>query len=198
MSTNILGSTPNWQWQETWSEDTLRSGMDRGYLARRSQQSEAVFSGSYRFRFGASNCSLSSFKTFFDARRGSYDSFLWKARTYAYSHVDGEAVGTGTGAVKVYPLDLKHIDASTLVVYIDSAVQSSGYTLTSNYDAPEITLTTVLTSTSSLTADYQYYIPVVMADKLTVVPLSNDLASTQTVETPDMVFKQDSPGSHTP
>jgi len=196
MSNTALGATPNHGWQEKWSEATRRSGQTRGFHARRPELSEKAFAGTYVFRFGPTNCSLSSFDAFHTARRGAYDSFLWKARTYVFSHIDDEAVGTGDAATTSFTLDYKHIDSTTLTVSIDGDAKGSGWSLSANDTAPAIVFTVAPSAASAVTADYEFYIPVTMPDDLVVRPKTNDLTATQILETPPMVFRQDKPGSH--
>lgn len=196
MSNNVLTADPNQGWTEDLAEDTLRSGLQRGYVARRSRQSEDRFEGRYVFDFGPTGNTHSTFMDFFRARRGGYDSFLWKPRTYSYSHVDAEALGTGDGATTPFTLDMVHIDSTELVVYFDSVSQGSGWSLSSNNTTPMIVFTSGPSAGTVITADYEYYYPVTMPDRHSVRARSNDLTSNQLLRSMPVAFIQNYPGSH--
>lgn len=74
-----------------------------------------------------------------------------------------EAVGTGDNSETDFPLDMKYVNASSLVVYLDDVEQVSGWSLVDNNDAPKIRFTSAPGSSVVVTADYRYYIPVVLA-----------------------------------
>lgn len=105
---------------------------------------------------------------------GTTEGFLFKAADLVSAsssdfnknrEVVDEDVGTGNGSATVYTLDMRHIDASTLVVKVNGVTQTGGgtdYTLSGNNSAPTITFTSPPTNTHPITASYDYYWPVVL------------------------------------
>jgi len=62
----------------------------------------------------------------------------------------------------VFTLDKKHIDESTLLVYVNGVLQTltTHYTVSLNNTTPTITFVTAPTNTYPVTATYEYYMPV--------------------------------------
>jgi len=104
----------------------------------------------------------SDFWTFWDARSGRVDTFLFKAKA-AYWHIStAEALGTASGGGgETFALDYKHVDSSTLRVFVGTAEQvlTTDYAFSGNNSAPLIT-TTASFDTGTVTAYYEFYIPV--------------------------------------
>lgn len=107
----------------------------------------------------SANVSLAAWKTFYETH---FDGtlFLFKARFPAFHIVEGEALGTSAGgAGESFALDLKYIDSSTLVVYVNSVDQAGDWSLSGNNSAPQVD-TGAGFDAGTVTADYEYYYPV--------------------------------------
>lgn len=101
----------------------------------------------------------SDFWAFWDARSGRVDTFLFKAQEAYLRMVSGEAGGTHAGGAGVdFALDMRHIDATTLVVKVAGTL-TTDYTFSGNDTAPKITSTANM-GTGAVTFDYEYYMPV--------------------------------------
>lgn len=104
----------------------------------------------------------SDFWNFWDDRTGRVDTFLFKAQYAHNRQITGESLGTAAGGGgEQFFLDLKHIDAATLVVKSAGVVQTltTDYTFAGNNTAPAIT-TTATFDPGAVTADYEFYMPV--------------------------------------
>lgn len=103
----------------------------------------------------------SDFWVFWDARQGRVDTFLFAAPEAYLSWADAEAVGTHAGGVVAYTLDMRHIDAATLRVFVAGVEQTltTDYSFSGNDVAPTIT-TTGSFDNGAITAEYRYRMPV--------------------------------------
>lgn len=100
---------------------------------------------------------------FFRTVRGGALPFKFKdPLTELYYKVTLEAVGTGDGVEDEFLLDMKYIDESTLLVYVDGVLQTltTHYSVSGNESAPKITFVTPPPNTHAVTATYEFYMPV--------------------------------------
>ncbi len=74
-----------------------------------------------------------------------------------------EALGTATAAETDFPLDLRYVDESTLLVYEDAVLKSNpgDYTLVGNETAPIVRFGSGMSGGEVITATYEFWIPVV-------------------------------------
>lgn len=88
-------------------------------------------------------------------------AFSYKPHRTKFKTVTLEAVGTGDGTEDTFVLDSKYIDASTLLVYVNSALQTitTHYTFTLNETTPTLTFVTPPTNTHAVEATYERYFP---------------------------------------
>jgi len=73
---------------------------------------------------------------------------------YDYT-VTGETVGSGTGSQKIFYLNKKYIDGSTIDMYLDD-VEADDYSL--DDEAGVVTFDTAPSGNVSVTADYEFYL----------------------------------------
>ena len=141
---------------------------------------------------------IAAIRSFWDARQGGYDSFLYKAVLTEYKKVTGEALGTGDGSEDEFALDSKYIDSANLTVYIDGASQSSGWALTGNNTAPIVDFVTPPANGEVVTADYEFYYPC-RFDQDRMPGDLKSLAATDAnsiIKVSSLTWRQDWPGSH--
>ena len=132
-----------------------------------SRRAELGTYGRYRVRFRVrlpyASETNETFQAFLRARQGANDQFLFKDRkTLLYYKSTLEAVGTGTGSQTAFPLDFKHIDESTLLVYKDAVLQTltTHYTVGTNNTVPTINFVSAPAGGVVVTATYEFYMPV--------------------------------------
>jgi hypothetical protein len=104
-------------------------------------------------------------------RQGAYDSWLWKdplvesRYKVATTDTDG-ALGNGTGSQTDFALAHTRIDAATLLVYVNGALQTltTHYTLEdNNTDAPYVAFVSAPGGGLPVTVEYEFYYPVKFA-----------------------------------
>jgi hypothetical protein len=138
-----------------------------------------------------------TFQTFFDARQGGFDTFLFPPVFEVWREVRGESIGTGDGAEKDFALDSKYINASTLVAYEDGSPQA-GISLINNNTAPLVRFDSAPSGSVALTADYDRYIPCRFDQDdfdFGIKGLGNSDANSILVVR-GLTWRQDNPGSH--
>lgn len=133
------------------------------------------------------------------ARQGGYDPFLIKCQLARHKTQTLEAVGTGNGSATAFPLDMKHVDASTLLVYKDAVLQTltTHYTLGTNNTAPTINFVAAPGNGLAITATYDYYHPVVFEDD-DLSPLIHHLTGSDatTIAEIPVRLRETEPGAH--
>lgn len=158
-------------YEETRLRDDDVIELGRGITVARENLPEPGFSlqvrGSVRFK---ASQTLKSWQDWIETY-GSVTGFLFRAADLvgrtdsnfnANREVVDEAVGTGDNSTTAFTLDMRHIDASTLVVKVDGVTQTGGgtdYTLSGNNSAPTITFTSAPASSLAITASYEYLWP---------------------------------------
>jgi hypothetical protein len=146
-------------YQEGWEHETSRSPAAGGREVRKAR---LPVQGRFRVRLAQLRFppnAPSTFEAFFEARQGAYDTWLYLPVLQANRSITAEAVATAGAGETDFPLDSKHIKASTLTVYEDGTPQAA-YTLTGNYTAPVIEFDAAPGAGVVITADYDRYIPV--------------------------------------
>lgn len=202
MSTSIFTFTVNRPYREGIAHLTDVAAAQGGRSVRLAKFPASglfvVRQAKLKFSSGAGLNSLATFRAFFDARQGRYDSFLYKAKLAEFNLVEGEALGTGDASEDEFALDSKHIDASTLVVYVDDVEQESGYSLTGNNTAPIVDFVTPPGVGEVVTADYEFYWPCVFQTDEFAPPwrAPGDTDANMILEVTDVLWAQDRPGSH--
>jgi len=199
MSTEVFTFTVSQPYAEGEEHSTQSSDMEGGRGVRRARWSRGRFIVSQAvIRCNTGGNSLASVQDFFADRQGRYDTFLYKPRFQVYATVTAEAVGSGTGSVTAFALDSKYIDSTTLKVYKDAVLQSSGYSLGGNYTAPVITFTPAPANGVVITATYDRYDPCTFdTDRLQFRIVAQGSADTNAVvEVVGLAWSQDYPGSH--
>lgn len=124
------------------------------------------FMASFKVSLPRGGQTVDTWDDFVEARLGA-DTFLFMAHRTQNKTVTAEAVGTGDAVETVFALDKKHIDASSLVVYLGSTQQTGGgtdYTFSGNNTAPIVTFNSPPGGSVAVTADYNFYFPVIFAD----------------------------------
>jgi hypothetical protein len=182
---------------EGWEHLTDAAGAEGG---RRVRKAKLPSYGIFRVRQGWLRFppnDVSDFKDFFNARQGAYDSWLYMPVLEADRSIAAEALGTGDGSTTDFALDSKYLKASTLVVKVDSVVES-GVTLVNNNTTPLVRFDTAPSGGEVLTADYDRYVPVTFdQDGFSFDP--RHLAGTDddsTVYVRGLTWTQNFPGSH--
>ena len=147
-------------------------------------------------RFDVAGNALSTFVTFFNARQGRYDTWLYAPLYDAFGLVTAEALGTGAGVATDFALDSKYIVSATLLVYVGGVLQTSGYSLVTNYTTPIVRFTGA--PTGVITATYHRYYPCRFEqDELQITPkmlAGTDDTSVLVVE--NLSWRQNYAGSH--
>lgn len=100
--------------------------------------------------------------------QGAFESWLWKDPIieFLYKVQLGDAdsaIGTGDGSNDTFPLAHRHIDAATLLVYMDGVLQTltTHYTLEdNNTESPDIVFVSAPTAAKPITTAYEFYHPV--------------------------------------
>lgn len=97
---------------------------------------------------------------FLEGIRGAWDTWLFKDPIPGVrrSSTD-EALGTGNGVLTDFALDMKYVDASSLVVYKGGVEQTTGWSLINNNTTPTVRFTAAPAS-GAITATYDFYYPV--------------------------------------
>lgn len=146
-----------------------RSEGGRTAVLARATKTQFVAEGTVQLPDNAGN-KPSDFWTFWDARQGRVDTFLFKAK-YAYNFlIDAESLGTATGATagETFTPSMKYVhhtdfaeSATTLVVKSGGVVQvlTTDYTVTLNGTTPTVT-TTASFDAGAVTATYEFWTPV--------------------------------------
>ena len=159
MSTEVLTFTPEFDIEERIRFVTVISPAGTGKEKRYSKQERGIRTLICRLKYN-SESAINTIWNFFRARRGKYDSF-W-AKFQMEFKVTGEAVGTGDASETDFDLDYFPIDVSTFKVYLNGALQSSGYTIQNNLTTEKATI--IFSSPPgagvAITADYEYYFQV--------------------------------------
>ncbi len=142
---------------------------------------------------------MDAFRTFFQAREGAFDSWLYMPVLEVNRSITGEALGTATAGQTDFPLDSKYIKSSTLVVYVDAVKQTSGWSLVDNNTAPLVRFAAAPGAGKVVTADYDRYIPVTFdqdgfSDDIRHLSSAGDSSSVAHVR--GLTWTQDIPGSH--
>ena len=160
MSNTIFTFNVSRPYFETFTHTTLTAIAQGGRTVRLAKlPAEGLFTVSKAVILLASTKNdVTDFIDFFTARRGGYDSFLYKPLLDIHNSVTAESIGTGDDVEDEFALDYKYVDSSTLVVSIDGT-PTSAYTLSGNYTAPLITFDSVPAAAEALTATYDFYIP---------------------------------------
>jgi uncharacterized protein (TIGR02217 family) len=162
MSTEILSLIPEFGLREKIKFTTLIFEGDIPGKERRHNKSESGIRSLLLQLKTQTEAVMDTIWDFYVARKGAYDTFWIKFPTSKNSKRLAESVGTGDGAETVFTLDCFPIDTSTLKVYLDGVLQTSGYTVTNNLttEAAEVTFTNPVGDNVVVTADYEYYIQV--------------------------------------
>lgn len=124
--------------------------MDAGTDTRRLKRQRSPVC--FRLKFFAQKADV---KTDLDFVYGKSGHTPFKFKDPWNHAVTAEAVGTGDGSRTVFYLDHKYIDASSLIVKLDST-PTSDYTLSS--EEGKITFTTAPGAGVAITADYEFYL----------------------------------------
>ena len=152
---------------------------------------------------------ISTFAAFFAARRGRKESFLYLPIFDHNRESASEAVGTGTGAQTVFPLDYTYPKAGTFTVTVNGVAKTEGadFDLSDSGggsfslgETPFIKFNSAPALGHAIVATYHFYIPVrfqrddlvSMAEVLAQKTPSED----STVAIPEVRLVQDYPGSH--
>lgn len=106
---------------------------------------------------------MSDWVDFIRDHAGEYDTFLFKDRmTAALNKSEFENCGTGNASNLDFALDMKHVDASTLIVWKNGVQQTltTHYTLINNNTTPTIRFVSAPANGHVIEATYEYYFPV--------------------------------------
>lgn len=167
MSNTVWPFTLLRPYKERETFETTRFALDGGHESRRAEF------GTYgqlrvdaRVRLPYAAKTLTDWAVFIRAVKGGYDSFLYKALQADHRTQTLEAVGTGTGSLTTFSLDMRHVDASTLLVYKAGVLQTltTHYTVSGNNTAPLITFLSAPSNGQAITATYDYYHPVTLVE----------------------------------
>ena len=162
MSTAVFPFTFLRPYRERRVMETTRLDMNNGKRLVRAEfgtYGRMTIDAKVRLPYGGQT--LATWIAFWLARQGGYDSFLVKCHHTAHKTQTLEAVGTGPGTATVFLLDMKYVDASSLLVYKDAVLQTitTHYTFTLNNTAPTITFVSAPANGLPITATYDYYHP---------------------------------------
>lgn len=140
---------------------------------------------------------VTDFLDFFEARKGGFDTFLFKPLLTRHNSIADEDIGTGDGAEDEFALDLKFIDASSLIVEIDAS-PTAAYTLSGNNTAPLITFDSAPSLNEALTASYDFYVPCrfdqdILREQFRAVGSTDD---EHIIRVRSLTWQQDYSGSH--
>ena len=159
MSTAVLTFTPEFGLQEDVEFLTLVFQADSGKEKRRAKWSRPVRTISCSLN-NQSESGIGLMWDFFKARQGKYDPFWVKFPT-SYK-VTGEAVGVGNGVQTVFPLDYYPVDISSVKIYVNGVLRTTGVTIANDLtnEVAKATITPAPANGATVTADYEYYIQV--------------------------------------
>jgi len=159
MSTAVLTFTPEFGLQEDVEFSTLVFQADSGREKRRAKWSRPIRTISCSLN-NQSDVGIGLMCDFFKARQGKYDPFWVKFPT-SYK-VTAEAVGTGNGSQTVFNLDYFPVDITTVKVYVNGVLRTTGVTIVNDLtnEIAKITFAPAPTAGAVITADYEYYIQV--------------------------------------
>lgn len=167
MSTTVWPFTLLRPYKERETFETTRFALDGGHESRRPEF------GTYgqmrvdaRLRLPYASKTIADWTTFIRARQGAYDSFLYKCLQADHRTQTLEAVGTGNGSATAFALDMKHVDASTLLVYKAGVLQTltTHYTFSGNDTVPVVTFLSAPSNGQAITATYDYYHPMTLIE----------------------------------
>lgn len=200
MSSSIFTFSVRRPYRERRVHQTTRQGMNAGReLTRAEFGSYGKLMVDCRVHLNAdSGNTVGDFLDFVQARQGGYDSFLYKARFARHKTQTLEAVGTGTGSATAFALDMKHVDASTLLVYKDAVLQTltTHYTFSGNNTAPVVTFVSAPGNGLAITATYDYYTPVRFAADDVSGDVLHLLSDATSIEDVDVSLVETYPGAH--
>jgi len=163
MSTTVFPFTMQRPYREWFRHQTTIVEGNNGVETRRSEFGDfGRFTARFSLRLPMSSYTVKDWHDFVTDRQGSADTFLFKAREERNKTRTLEALGTGDGSTTVFALDMKHVDASTLLVYKAAVLQTitTHYTFTGNNTAPVVTFLAAPTGGQAITATYDFYYPV--------------------------------------
>ena len=200
MSTAVWPFTFLRPYREGFTHETTRLELNNGRELVRAElgtYGQFAIEGTIRLPYGGQT--LAEWFAWWRARQGGYDSFLCKAHHAVHRTQTLEALGTGTGSLTTFALDMRHVDASTLLVYKAGVLQtlSTHYTVSGNNTAPLVTFLSAPSNGQAITATYDYYIPVRHTDD-SILPRDRHLTGSDATAILDLTIRlrETEPGAH--
>lgn len=152
-------SRPHREW---WGLSTRGRDLNDGLVDRASQFGGpgTLYRATFKLKLPKDGETVDSFNAFVKAQLGT-TPFTYKPHGGEFKTVTLEDVGTGDGTEDTFVLDSKYIDASTLLVYVNSVLQTltTHYTFTLNETTPTLTFVTPPPNTEAVEATYERYFP---------------------------------------
>lgn len=164
MSTTVFPFTLLRPYKERRVHDTTLYEIASGVTLRRAEYTVGLLAVEASLRLPYGGQTAADWDSFLATHKGGYEEFLYKALRWRTS--TAEALGTGNGTTVAFALDYRYVDASTLLVYKAGVLQtlSTHYTFGGNNSAPVVTFLSAPTAGQAITATYDYYHPVRLAE----------------------------------
>jgi len=200
MSTTVFPFTVSRPYSEYRALATVGRGIGSGVVVRRSELGAApgwLYAVTFALRFPRDSQTVDTFDTFVQTHLGN-GTFLFKAHRLNNKYVSDGA--TGDGSNKVFTLTRKHVDESTLLVYVNSVLQTltTHYTITLNNTTPTITFVTAPGNGLAVVATYDFYMPCWFVDDNMIPELKRGGATSATLPhvIPRVSLTEQYPGAH--